>query len=150
MAVARPWVLVVSHDSDTVTGSAANTLPFPDVMMASIRPNIPTEPHQKFSLTMPTLTDFLSKGLSGTDLDGETDRALLRWFYLHSSGTKYTPASSLDASTSTAILGDNNPTPTERNSSFHQSLNTDSHNRILGLLENSGDSAQDLPLWKLV
>ncbi|KAA8544622.1 hypothetical protein F0562_022634 [Nyssa sinensis] len=60
MAAARPWVSVVSHDSDTATGGAANTLPFPDVMRASIRPNIPTEPHQKFSRTMPTLTDFLS------------------------------------------------------------------------------------------
>ncbi|KAA8517827.1 hypothetical protein F0562_015308 [Nyssa sinensis] len=75
--------------------------------------------------------DLRTEGLSGIDLDGETDRALLRWFYLHSSGTKDSPASSSDASASTAILGDNNPTPTERNSSFHQSLNTDSNNRIL-------------------
>ncbi|KAA8525434.1 hypothetical protein F0562_007299 [Nyssa sinensis] len=61
MAAARPWVSVVSHDSDTATDGAANTFPFPDVMRASIRPNIPTEPHQKFSRTVPTLIDFLSK-----------------------------------------------------------------------------------------
>ncbi|KAA8514771.1 hypothetical protein F0562_017950 [Nyssa sinensis] len=60
MAAARPWVSVVSHDSDTAIGGAVNTLPFPDVMRASIRPNIPTEPYQKFSRTMPTLIDFLS------------------------------------------------------------------------------------------
>ncbi|KAA8541178.1 hypothetical protein F0562_025215 [Nyssa sinensis] len=56
----------------------------------------------------------------------DTSRTLLRWFCSHSSGTKDIPAGSSDASVSTATLGDNNPMPTEGNTSFHQSLNTDS------------------------
>ncbi|KAA8520811.1 hypothetical protein F0562_011484 [Nyssa sinensis] len=54
------------------------------------------------------------------------DKTLLRWFCSHSNGTKDILAGSSDASISTATFGDNNPTLTERNTSFHQSLNTDS------------------------
>ncbi|KAA8517889.1 hypothetical protein F0562_015363 [Nyssa sinensis] len=56
----------------------------------------------------------------------DTSRTLLRWFYFHNSSTKDIPASSSNTSVSTAAPRNNNPTPTEKNTSFHQSLNTDS------------------------
>ncbi|KAF6137249.1 hypothetical protein GIB67_036286 [Kingdonia uniflora] len=48
-----------------------------------------------------------------------------RWFSFHESGVKDIPASDLDTSVPTATLGEHDPTPTERQVTFHQSLNTD-------------------------
>ncbi|XP_040999286.1 uncharacterized protein LOC121245072 isoform X2 [Juglans microcarpa x Juglans regia] len=55
----------------------------------------------------------------------EAFRKLSRWISSHNGGTRENDGSVLEASFTTATLGENDPAPTERNNTFHQSLNTD-------------------------
>ncbi|KAF5445382.1 hypothetical protein F2P56_034433 [Juglans regia] len=55
----------------------------------------------------------------------EAFRNLSRWISSHNGGTRENDGSVLEASFTTATLGENDPAPTERNATFHQSLNTD-------------------------
>ncbi|KAF5201630.1 Lipase member k [Thalictrum thalictroides] len=55
----------------------------------------------------------------------ETSRVLFRWFSSDESKNMESPDDGLDASVPTATLGENDPAPTERQTTFHQSLNTD-------------------------
>ncbi|KAK3017783.1 hypothetical protein RJ639_003413 [Escallonia herrerae] len=52
----------------------------------------------------------------------DTFRTLLRWFSSRRSSTKY---GGLDASVATTTLAENDPTPTERKTSYQHSMNTD-------------------------
>ncbi|XP_059453172.1 uncharacterized protein LOC132183776 [Corylus avellana] len=52
-------------------------------------------------------------------------RKLLSWVSSYKGGTRENHGSVLEASVTTATLGENDPAPTERNTTFHQSLNTD-------------------------
>jgi hypothetical protein len=55
----------------------------------------------------------------------EAFRKLLSWVSSYNGGTRENHDSVLEASVTTATLGENDPAPTERNTTFHQSLNTD-------------------------
>lgn len=55
----------------------------------------------------------------------ESARVLFRWFYSNDRINKDIPDGSVDTSVPTATLGENDPTPTEKQTTFHQSLNTD-------------------------
>lgn len=56
----------------------------------------------------------------------EALRKLSGWISSHNGGTRENDGSVLEASFTTATLGENDPAPTERNTTFHhQSLNTD-------------------------
>ncbi|OVA19970.1 AB-hydrolase lipase domain [Macleaya cordata] len=55
----------------------------------------------------------------------EALRVFFGWFSSHDSGTNNIPAGGLDTPIPTATLGENDPSPTERQATFHQSLNTD-------------------------
>ncbi|XP_062158249.1 uncharacterized protein LOC133865790 isoform X2 [Alnus glutinosa] len=52
-------------------------------------------------------------------------RKLLRWISSYNGGTGENHGSVLEATVTTATLGEDDPAPTERNTTFHQSLNTD-------------------------
>uniref|UniRef100_A0A5B6YR46 Partial AB-hydrolase lipase domain-containing protein n=2 Tax=Davidia involucrata TaxID=16924 RepID=A0A5B6YR46_DAVIN len=81
--------------------------------------------HLAIEIFIEAIFDVVHKAAHCLLSPAATFRTVLRWSYSHSAGTKDIPAGSSDASMSTATLGDNDPTPTERNTSFHQSLNTD-------------------------
>lgn len=55
----------------------------------------------------------------------EALRKLLRWLSSSNVGPRENHGSASEASVSTATLGENDPIPIERNTAFHQSLNTD-------------------------
>lgn len=55
----------------------------------------------------------------------DTLKTLLRWVFSHRSCTGDMRAGDLDTSVATATLAENDPTPTERKTSFRHSLNTD-------------------------
>ncbi|KAK6921133.1 AB-hydrolase lipase domain, partial [Dillenia turbinata] len=55
----------------------------------------------------------------------EAVKSLFRWFSSDGTGTSYVPPDVQDTSLTTDTLGENDPTPTERKTTFHQSLNTD-------------------------
>ncbi|KAA8544680.1 hypothetical protein F0562_019473 [Nyssa sinensis] len=57
----------------------------------------------------------------------DTSKTLLRWCYFHSSGTQDIPASSSDASASTAILGDNKSNAYTKELQFPSVQNTGTH-----------------------
>ncbi|KAA8525538.1 hypothetical protein F0562_007409 [Nyssa sinensis] len=236
MAAARPWVSVVSHNLDTATGGAANTLPSPDVMKASIRlhivnfvhanitkngravfgdsdgdvapddtaaalydvspplppPSIPisaistTTRIQRFTMGLEAPTtrslqlshlhsvkkarllkdhvrcatnkrrgiiedlylaigifeeaifDVVHKAAHCLLSPFDTSKTLLRWCYFHSSGTKDIPASSSDASASTAILGDNKSNAYRKELQFPLVQNTGTHMKPLKALRLEG------------
>ncbi|XP_077245163.1 uncharacterized protein LOC143885079 isoform X2 [Tasmannia lanceolata] len=66
--------------------------------------------------------DIVHKGAHYLLSPLEVGRILFRWFSAHESGDKDI---SSNVSVPTAALGDTDPTPRERHSNFHQSLNTD-------------------------
>ncbi|KAA8547033.1 hypothetical protein F0562_003462 [Nyssa sinensis] len=68
----------------------------------------------------------------------DTSKTLLRWCYFHSSGTKDIPASSSDASASTAILGDNKSNAYRKELQFPSVQNTGTHMKPLKALPLEG------------
>ncbi|KAF9623855.1 hypothetical protein IFM89_005440, partial [Coptis chinensis] len=69
--------------------------------------------------------DVVHKVAHFTLSPSEAFRALFRLFSSHDSQNKDIPNDSIDTSVPTTTLGDNDPTPTERQTTFHPSLNTD-------------------------
>ncbi|XP_075503479.1 uncharacterized protein LOC142540904 [Primulina tabacum] len=55
----------------------------------------------------------------------DTIRRVFIWFSSRGSGSEDTPGDGLGISVSAAVLSDNDPTPIERRTTFHNSLNTD-------------------------
>ncbi|XP_077220054.1 uncharacterized protein LOC143854133 [Tasmannia lanceolata] len=69
-----------------------------------------------------SIFDIVHKGAHYILSPSEVCRILFRWLYGHDS---YNQDISSSVSVPTAALGDTDPTPRERHSTFHQSLNTD-------------------------
>ncbi|KAI3978079.1 hypothetical protein MKX01_032456, partial [Papaver californicum] len=69
--------------------------------------------------------DFVHKAAHCLLSPSEAFRVFYGWFSFHESGTRDDPDGNLDTSVPTATLGENDPSPTERQTTFHQSLNTD-------------------------
>ncbi|XP_026407831.1 uncharacterized protein LOC113303058 [Papaver somniferum] len=72
-----------------------------------------------------TIFDFVHKAAHCLLSPSEAFRVFYGWFSFHESGTRGNPDGNLDTSIPTATLGENDPSPTERQATFHQSLNTD-------------------------
>ncbi|KAL5722220.1 hypothetical protein ACHQM5_005766 [Ranunculus cassubicifolius] len=69
--------------------------------------------------------DVVHKGAHCIFSPLESLRLLFRWFSSHDGINKYRPDDNSETSVPTATLGETDPTPTERQTTFHQSLNTD-------------------------
>ncbi|XP_028060122.1 uncharacterized protein LOC114263723 isoform X1 [Camellia sinensis] len=83
--------------------------------------------HLAIEISIEAIFDIVHKAAHCVLSPSETLKALLGWFSFRTSGSKDTAAGDLDpsATVSTATLGEDDPTPTERETTFHQSLNTD-------------------------
>ncbi|XP_057474174.1 uncharacterized protein LOC130762511 [Actinidia eriantha] len=80
--------------------------------------------HLAIEIFIEGIFDIVHKAAHSVLSPSETVKALFGWFSSHNSGPGDT-ARDFDATVSTATLGDDDPTPTETNTTFHQSLNTD-------------------------
>ncbi|GFS32406.1 alpha/beta-Hydrolases superfamily protein [Actinidia rufa] len=80
--------------------------------------------HLAFEIFIEGIFDIVHKAAHSVLSPSETFKALFGWFSSHNSGPEDT-ARDFDATVSAATLGEDDPTPTETNASFHQSLNTD-------------------------
>ena len=80
--------------------------------------------HLAIEIFIEGIFDIVHKAAHSVLSPSETFKALFGWLSSHNSGPGDT-AGDFDATVSTATLGDDDPTPTETNTTFHQSLNTD-------------------------
>ncbi|XP_059645150.1 uncharacterized protein LOC132286780 [Cornus florida] len=81
--------------------------------------------HLAIEIIIEVIFDVVHKAAHCLLSPSDAFRTLSTWFFSHSSSTEDVPAGSSTDSVPAATLGENDPTPTERNTSFHQSLNTD-------------------------
>ncbi|KAG8654313.1 hypothetical protein MANES_05G138900v8 [Manihot esculenta] len=80
--------------------------------------------HLAIEMFIESIFDFFHKAAHFLLSPSEVKRVLYRWFSSQSRGNEDTYGLS-DACVPTATLGENDPTLTERKTTFHQSLNTD-------------------------
>ena len=81
--------------------------------------------HLAIEMCIEAVFDFFHKVAHLLLSPSEAFGTLFRLFSSHESGIKHDHDGVEDTSISTATIGGNGPTPTERNANFHQSLNTD-------------------------
>ncbi|XP_052175564.1 uncharacterized protein LOC127790253 isoform X2 [Diospyros lotus] len=81
--------------------------------------------HLAIEISIEAIFDIVHKAAHGVLSPSKLFRALFGWFSSHGSGNEHTAASDLDGTVLTATLGDDNPSLTERKTTFHQALNTD-------------------------
>ncbi|XP_021648860.2 uncharacterized protein LOC110641453 isoform X2 [Hevea brasiliensis] len=80
--------------------------------------------HLAIEIFIEAIFDFFHKAAHFLLSPSEVLRVPYRWFSSQSTGHEDSNGMS-DTSVPTATLGENDPTPTERKTTFHQSLNTD-------------------------
>lgn len=80
--------------------------------------------HLATEICIEAVFDFFHKAAHLVLSPSEAFWILFRWFSSHESGIKQ-DHDGVEDSISTATIGGNDPTPTERKANFHQSLNTD-------------------------
>ncbi|KAL6973549.1 hypothetical protein U1Q18_027735 [Sarracenia purpurea var. burkii] len=81
--------------------------------------------HLAIEISIEAIFDIVHKAAHCFFSPSESFKALFGWFSSHSSGRKDTAVGDLDTTVSTATVGEDDPTPTESKTTFHQSLNTD-------------------------
>ncbi|KAL3512281.1 hypothetical protein ACH5RR_024998 [Cinchona calisaya] len=79
--------------------------------------------HLAFEISIEAIFDIFRKAALCILAPFDTLREVLRWVSSHSTGPR--DCLSQDVSVPTATLAENDPTPTERKTTFHHSLNTD-------------------------
>ncbi|KAK9278199.1 hypothetical protein L1049_027760 [Liquidambar formosana] len=81
--------------------------------------------HLAIEIVIESVFDFVHKAAHCILSPSEAFRILFRLFSSHGSISKDIPSGSSDSSIPTATLGEGDPTPTERKTSYQQSMNTD-------------------------
>ncbi|KAI3454898.1 hypothetical protein Pfo_011561 [Paulownia fortunei] len=81
--------------------------------------------HLAIEIFIESAFDVVHKAAHCLLAPADTIRRVFRWFSFQRNGQKDIPSEGFVTSVSTSVLSDNDPTPAERKTTFHSSLNTD-------------------------